>query len=592
MRARRIPNPHGSTIDSIQSSSAFGTSAIFPVKGLFPLSSELESKVKKYTRDTEKEVSRADVLNWSNGSHIYVCSAVMKIPDEWETYETMPPNGLDLLVMHHFTLFITAEIPYSLEMAKNDTPWALRWRSNTLFIIATVAIGLFTDLFLYGLVVPVLPFMLRSRLSIPENEIQSYVSNLLAAYAGASVVSSLPVGWIADRTNSRQAPFLSGLTALLLATIMLALGKSFTVLVVARILQGVSASVVWTIGLAMVLDTVGTQDLGKIFSIISTGQLMAPVIGGVLYEKTGYTGVFGLGAGILVLDFLMRLLVIEKRTAAKYTESVHDGEGNPRNMESRIDQDHDGANHEASEEDALLPKKEDETYKIREEPNKLVRSLPILICFKSPRLLMSLFLAFVQAALLAVYDATIPTEAQSLFQFSPLKAGLLFIALDVPYLILGPLAGWAVDRYGTKRVAVIGFGWMVPVLILLRLPPEELLPKSKNIILYCALLALNGIGLAIIDSPSVVEASDVVQKYDKANPGFFGKNGPYAQLYGFNSLFFCAGLTVGPVVAGALKDSIGYGNMNLVFAILSAITAALSFFIIGGRPTMLSRRPA
>ncbi|KAI1120421.1 major facilitator superfamily domain-containing protein [Nemania abortiva] len=474
-------------------------------------------------------------------------------------------------------------------MAKGDPPWALHWRSNTLFIIATVAVGLFTDLFLYGLVVPVLPFMLRSRLSIPEDEIQSYVSTLLATYAGASVVSSVPAGWIADRTNSRQAPFLSGLAALLAATIMLALGRNIAVLIVARILQGISAAVVWTIGLAMVLDTVGPQNLGKvvgsIFSFISIGELMAPVIGGALYEKTGYTGVFGLGASILALDFLMRLLVVEKKTALKYTKPVQDSRGH--GPEPAGDEESDGASREASEEDALLPRKEDEAYKIRDVPNGFMRSLPILICFRNPRLLMSLCLAFVQASLLAVYDATIPTEAQALFQFSSLKSGLIFIALDVPYLLLGPVAGWAVDRYGTKPVAVIGFGWMVPALALLRLPPERHLPTSRNIVLYCALLALNGVGLAIIGSPSVVEASDVVQKYDKANPGLFGENGPYAQLYGFNSLFFCAGLTIGPIVAGVLKDTIGYGNMNLVFAVLSTVTAVLSFFIIGGTPRTL-----
>ena len=54
---------------------------------------------------------------------------------------------------------------------KNDRrPWALNWRSNTLFIVATVAVGLFTDLFLYGLVVPLLPFVLRSRLEVPDAE--------------------------------------------------------------------------------------------------------------------------------------------------------------------------------------------------------------------------------------------------------------------------------------------------------------------------------------------------------------------------------------------------------------------------------------
>lgn len=150
----------------------------------------------------------------------------------------------------------------------NKTPIALRWRSNTLFILATVAIGLFTDLFLYGLIVPVLPFMLQSRAHIPHDKIQNYVSALLAAYAGASVISSVPAGWIADRTNARQLPFLAGLAALLGATLLLGFGKTIPVLVIARILQGVSAGVVWTVGLAMVLDTVGPENLGKVIGSV------------------------------------------------------------------------------------------------------------------------------------------------------------------------------------------------------------------------------------------------------------------------------------------------------------------------------------
>ncbi|ORY68176.1 major facilitator superfamily domain-containing protein [Pseudomassariella vexata] len=473
-------------------------------------------------------------------------------------------------------------------MSQTNPPRGLRWRSSTTFIIATVAVGLFTDLFLYGLVVPVLPFMLRNRMSIPDEEIQSYVSSLLAAYAGASVVSAVPAGWIADRTDSRQTPFLSGLAALLAATIMLASGDSIAVLVVARILQGISAAVVWTIGLAMVLDTVGPQDLGKvigsIFSFISVGDLLAPVLGGVLYDKTGYTGVFGVASAVLALDFIMRLLIVEKKTAAKYKSAAEDDETNPRDFGTR----NDPQDEEASEEDALLPKKEDDAYNIHGEPGSIVRALPILYCFRNPRLLVGLSLSFVQASLLAMFDATIPTEAHDLFGFSSLQAGLLFIALDIPYLILGPIAGWTVDRFGTKPAAVIGFGFLVPVLVLLRLPSAKLVDGSGNIVLYCAMLALNGVGLAIIGSPSIVEASDVVQKYDKANPEFFGANGPYAQLYGFSSLFFSAGLTMGPIVSGALRDSIGYGNMNLVFAVVSGITAILSFFVIGGKPKVLS----
>jgi len=458
---------------------------------------------------------------------------------------------------------------------------------------------MFTDLFLYGLVVPVLPFMLKERVHIPHGKIQSYVSGLLAAYAGASVIFSIPIGVIADRTNARQLPFLCGLAALLAATFMLAFGKNIPMLVIARLLQGTSAAVVWTVGLAMVLDTVGPENLGKvigtIFSFISVGELAAPVLGGVLYRKTGYAGVFGLGATLLGLDFILRLLVIERKVAAQHDKSFQISKNT--SVQAEGDEDVNSTNSDSespragSEQDHLLPKKVNQHYAIPDGQNRLIRMLPILYCLSDPRLLVALLLAFVQAALLATFDATVPTEAQDLFNFDSLQAGLLFIALDIPFLLLGPIAGWCVDRYGTKPASVLGFGFLVPTLILLRLPPAQITPNVKsNIILFCGLLALNGIGLAVIGSPSIVEASDVVQKYDKANPGLFGQNGPYAQLYGFNSLVFSAGLTIGPILSGGLKDTIGYGNMNIVVACISGVTAILSFFFVGGKPKLFGRR--
>lgn len=119
-----------------------------------------------------------------------------------------------------------------------EKPAGLRWRSNTFFIVATVAVGLFTELFLYSLIVPVLPFMLQDRVGIPQDEVQSYVSGLLTAYAAASVVSSPFAGIMADRLSTRQAPFLAGVAIMFLATAGLYIGDNIPILVVARILQG------------------------------------------------------------------------------------------------------------------------------------------------------------------------------------------------------------------------------------------------------------------------------------------------------------------------------------------------------------------
>ena len=478
-------------------------------------------------------------------------------------------------------------------MAPSNPPWGLYWRSHTLFIVSTVGIGLFTDLFLYGLIVPILPFILRDRVSLPPSQIQSHVSGLLAAYAGASVLCSPPAGIIADWVTSRQTPFLAGLFALLGATLMLCLGQNVPVLVIARVLQGISAAVVWTIGLALVLDTVGPENLGKtigsIFGFISIGELAAPVLGGVIYRKAGYWGVFGLGLALIAVDFIMRLLLIEKKNAAKYADTKTPN-GEPYTQQQDQEPESGDTNDQEQEEGESLPllKKEPlDSFKVPPNQPAAIRFFPLLYCLSDPRLLTALLLAFIQATLLSTFDATIPTVAESYFGYNSLSAGLLFIALVLPYLLLGPLAGWAVDAYGTKPAAVLGFSYLVPMLVLLRLVH----PGSKpQIIIYCALLALCGIGLAVIGSPSIVEASNVVQAYDRANEGFFGPGGPYAQLYGLNSMVFSAGLTLGPLLSGALKDSVGYGNMNAVVAALCALTAALSAAFVGGRPKALRKR--
>lgn len=323
----------------------------------------------------------------------------------------------------------------------------------------------------------------------------------------------------------------------------------------------------------------------QIFGFISIGELAAPVLGGVVYKQAGYGGVFGLGFAILAVDFIMRILIIEKKTAAKY-ESGEEGDS----TNGHASQEQDGEvedEHEDNEEDPLLQKAEEDGYKVPPGQPRAIRSFPILYCLKDPGLLTALLLAFVQATTLATFDATIPTEAQDLFGFDSLKAGLIFIALILPYLILGPIAGWTVDRYGPKPAAVVGFGYLAPVLILLRLVRAG---GTHQIIIYCVILAFCGLGMGVIGSPSIVEASYVVQMYDKANPDLFGPNGPYAQLYGINSMVFSLGLTVGPLVSGSLRDTTGYGNMNLFIAVLCLITSILSFVYIGGKPKMLRRK--
>jgi hypothetical protein len=108
-----------------QSASAFGTSAVFPANGLFPLSRQLEEKLKVWTRPAKEgrtmdcyfckgcgvrvmhRIREADGrerptvsvrggiiegLDWGIGEHIYVEDAVVPLPDTAIKHLRAPPS--------------------------------------------------------------------------------------------------------------------------------------------------------------------------------------------------------------------------------------------------------------------------------------------------------------------------------------------------------------------------------------------------------------------------------------------------------------------------------------------------------------------
>ncbi|KAH7063359.1 major facilitator superfamily domain-containing protein [Macrophomina phaseolina] len=473
-------------------------------------------------------------------------------------------------------------------------PVGLRWRSSTWFIVSTVGMGIFTDMVLYCLIVPVLPFMLQDRIHLPDDQIQSQVSNLLAVYAAASVISSPITGLLADKWGTRQLPFLLGLSALLIATFLLALGQTVLALIVARALQGLSAAVVWVVGLALLVETVGSDRMGavigSIYSLMTVGGLISPVLGGILYRKTGYTGVFGVSIAIVIMDLIMRLLVIERKVALQHEQQ----------SVSKLQYGHDRPSPETApfpsndtnENTPLLGQRRpagDPRYRLSSKHTSkksfLARHVPILVLLPHPRMLTSLLVGFIQALLFGTFDSTLPVAAKETYGFNSLRAGLLFLALGTFDLFIGPLAGWAADRFSPRAVAVVGYAWLAPVLTLFRLlavPSNDAgVDTSREIALFCLLLSLCGIGIAIVNAPSLVEAGLIVDAYHRANPELFGERGPYAQLYGLNGMIWNLGLAVGPLVAGALKTWLGFGNMLAVMAALCAGTAVLAFVFMG-----------
>lgn len=207
------------------------------------------------------------------------------------------------------------------QKASSKPPAFLEFRSSTPFIVFTVCLAVFTDILFYGLIVPVIPFSLTAQVGVPEDRVQHWTAILLASYNAALVLGSPVAGFYADRTSSRRWPFVLGLVALCASTLLLCLGKTIAVLVLGRVLQGLSAAIVWSVGLALLADTVGKDigyALGYVNIAMSVGLLISPVIGGAIYAAAGYYAVYYIAFAVIVCDIALRLVLIEKKVARQW----------------------------------------------------------------------------------------------------------------------------------------------------------------------------------------------------------------------------------------------------------------------------------
>ena len=64
----------------------------------------------------------------------------------------------------------------------SDDPTISGWRSSKLFIYFVVNLAVFTDAYLYALIIPVLPFALVDVVRLDEIDVGWWIGALLAAY--------------------------------------------------------------------------------------------------------------------------------------------------------------------------------------------------------------------------------------------------------------------------------------------------------------------------------------------------------------------------------------------------------------------------
>ncbi|MGY1632423.1 MFS transporter [Geodermatophilus sp. SYSU D01186] len=270
--------------------------------------------------------------------------------------------------------------------------------------LAVASIALATDMFVYGVAIPVLPMI-----AAQHGASSATVGVLFACYAGALLVATPLVGVLVDRFGPRT-PMLVGLLALGAATLLFAGADSFPALVAARVLQGGAAAVSWVAGFALVAAVYPAAERGRpmgiVLSATGIGLLLGPVVGGVLGEHAGTAAPFYVAAALAVLDGVARLVWVR------------------------------------------------DVPHVRREPSAEV--------YRHPRTPLLIGLTATGAGLLAFLEPIVPLEAAARFGATPQQIGLVFTGAVLVGALVAPVSGTLADRL--PRPALAGGGALLAAL--------------------------------------------------------------------------------------------------------------------------------
>ncbi|MFJ7951417.1 MFS transporter [Lysinibacillus sp. NPDC096418] len=329
-------------------------------------------------------------------------------------------------------------------------------KTSKKMVVIVIMITIFTDMLMYGLVVPFLP-MHAEYLGASQSEI----GFLFASYAIALFIATPIFGALADRMGRKKLIVL-GLIGLAITTIVFAFATNFLLLILARSLQGVAAAIPWTAGLALLAEVFSKEEHGTAMGMAMSGQasgvLLGPLLGGWLFELGGYQLPFFVAAGMALLAALLSFVFLRNITETR-AESFT-------------------------------------------SPFRILRHKQVLIIAG---------IAAVGASIFASIEPTLPIHLSENLNLSPGIIGSMFVVITLAYGLTAPMIGTFSTRIGHVKTIIIGVGMAAIVLPLNAFP--------TLIWVQILTLAVLGISLGMILTPTLPKLADISHSVGNPSQG-------------------------------------------------------------------------
>lgn len=377
---------------------------------------------------------------------------------------------------------------------------------------------------------------------------------------------------MSDRCKRRRPLFLGAIVVQLAGVSFLIAAPSLGYYIAGIVVAGCSSGFVWTSSLALVLESATERHLasamGYVGLSISCGVLIGPILGGIVYREKGHFAVWATCFGLIGIDLILRLMMIEPRASA-----LPEDRGDMRSQDMAAIETQTSVSNASLASEIGTPLSSGSSR--RDDPLNWRPSIFELLMSRrfSFAVVATIFLATITTS----FDGCLPVYTDELFGFTSIDTGLLYIALAVP-AFLQPAIGHLVDRYGGRFIGAGGFLISVPAFVCLRFVDAN---STKSLVILIVLLAIIGTFMSATIPVYMAEVSCVVldKRANDSNAPDDVSN--FAQAYSLWSGAYTIGCTIGPLFGGWVQERAGWKTETWAIGLVCAVSGAFALLLTG-----------
>ena len=366
----------------------------------------------------------------------------------------------------------------------------------------------------------------------------------------------MPMGRLSDIVG-RKRVYMAGFVLFIGAAALGGTGNALLVLIVAKVIQGIGSAAIQANGMAMITDVFPKRERGKALgmymTVIGTGGVSGPVVGGLLVSGLGWRSVFFASIPVALLALVLATAVLRGSPGAR-------GGG-----ASNAQFDWAGAGLSSAALVSFL-------LAMTNAHRQGWASPPILAGFLVALALMAAFLWWEHRAPAPMLDLGLfrirvfsmgvssrflsflggsavhflmPFYLIEALGYSTSRAGLMMVPSSLCMAIAGPISGRLSDKFGTRWLTVVGMALSASALFTL----SRLTVDSSPVHVVTG-MALSGLGLGTFASPntSAVMSSLTRESYGIAS-AFLNLTRTSANL---------VGIVLATTIVAVTMGSLGY----------------------------------